>query len=65
MTTVTNGLIILNKHRCLNVILHFVRSLVRSFVRLSLFHCHQLDDTRLYSCVVILHLYVGEMREWH
>ena len=52
-TIVVNGLIILNKYRCLNVILHFIRSFVRSLARISLFHCHRCNDTRLYSCVVI------------
>jgi hypothetical protein len=61
MTTVTNGLIILNKHRCLNVILHFVCSFVRSFIRLSLSHCHQHNDTRPYFCVVI---YVCTLVRW-
>jgi len=39
----------------------FVRSLVRLLVRLSLFHCHQRNDTRLYSCVVI---YVDMLVRW-
>ncbi len=62
ITTVTNALIILNKHRCLNVILHFVCSFV-FFIRLSLSHCHQHNDKRLYFCVhSYIRVYVGEMR---